>query len=161
MSKIIKISIAILIGLAVFIFTDPSLSLFMPQVSPRVDTLSPTDIKISSINLDIAISPSVVKGNDWQLFDDRVAWLSTSALPGNGNTILYAHDRVGLFGNLSKLKVGDEIMIYFNKWIIYKVIELHAVTPTDVNSILSNRNRLTLFTCEGTFDQKRLVVYAE
>jgi LPXTG-site transpeptidase (sortase) family protein len=162
MSKLIKITIAVFIGLAIFIFTDPSFKSFQNnQTLPQINTTSPTDIKIPSINLDIAISPSIVKGNNWQLFDDRVAWLSTSALPGKGNTILYAHDRVGLFANLYKLKVGDEIMIYYNKWLTYKVTELHAVTPTDISSILSNKNRLTLYTCVGTFDQKRLVVYAE
>ncbi|CAN5318216.1 hypothetical protein BH10PAT1_BH10PAT1_4010 [soil metagenome] len=163
MSKniVFKIVIAVYIGFAVFRLTDPSLKWFKTQNSVTVVSSSPSNIKITKLNLDLAISPSVVKGNDWELFDDRVAWLSTSSLPGKGNTILYAHDRVGLFGNLNKLKIGDEIDVYADKWITYKVTEIHAVFPTDINSILSNKNRLTLYTCEGSFDQKRLVVYAD
>lgn len=121
----------------------------------------PTDIKIPKIKLDVAISGASVSGNNWQLFSDRVAWLSASKVPGRGNTILYAHERAGLFGDLYKLKTGDEIKIFSNEWNTYKVTKMQFVKPNDVNSILSNKNRLTLFTCSGAFDQKRLVVYAE
>ncbi|HWA52072.1 MAG TPA: sortase [Patescibacteria group bacterium] len=157
-----KLIIAVYIGAAVFALTNPSLQWTKPQPT-TISTISnsPTDIKISKINLDLAISPAILKGNEWQLFDDRVAWLSSSALPGKGNTIMYAHDRVGLFANLKNLKPGDEIDIYTNKWIIYKVTQVHAVLPTDVNAVLGTQNRLTLYTCDGSFDQKRLVVYAE
>jgi len=161
---IFKILIASYIGLAVFRLTDPTLKWSRPKSTPTPIVniiLTPTNIKISKLNLDLAVSPSVVKDNNWELFDDRVAWLSTSNLPGKGNTILYAHDRPGLFGDLYKLKKGDQVEIYNNKWFTYKVIEVRKVNPTDVNSILSDKNRLTLFTCNGSFDQKRLVVYAE
>ena len=163
-SLVFKIILAIYLGLAVFRLTDPSLKWFLPKSTPMPAPVlyAPSEIKISKINLDLQVSASVVKDNDWQLFDDRVAWLSTSAKPGNGNTILYAHDRKGLFGDLYKLKVGDEIGLRVNdKWVYYKVTDSHKVLPTDVASILSDQNRLTLFTCNGSFDQKRLVVYAE
>lgn len=165
-NTVFKIIIAVYIGFAAFRLTDPTLKWFSDssvsqQTNVSANVNAPSDIKIPKLNLDLAISPSVVKGNDWEVFDDRVAWLSTSAVPGKGNTILYAHERAGLFGDLYKLKIGDEISVYNGNWITYKVTELHLVKPTDVNSILSNDNRLTLYTCEGTFDQKRLVVYAE
>jgi len=60
------------------------------------------------------------------------------------------------------LKIGDEIEIYEGDTkFSYKVIEVRRIKPTDVDAILSDRNRLTLYTCDGRFDQKRLVVYAE
>lgn len=159
---VISLIIAIYIGFAIFKITDPSLRWFLPKASPfPVIASSPTDIKIPKLNLDLAVSPSIIENNSWQLFDDRVAWLSTSSIPGKGNTILYAHDRTGLFGDLYKLKTGDEIDIYNGGWNTYMVTEIHAVTPTDVNSVFGNENRLTLYTCEGTFDAKRLVVYAK
>jgi LPXTG-site transpeptidase (sortase) family protein len=157
------IIISLYIGLAVFKLTDPNLK--WSKENPSIVQTAvkiPSNIKIPKLNLDLAVSASVVKGNDWEVFDDKVAWLSTSSLPGEGNTILYAHDRVGLFADLYKLKIGDEISIFSNdSWKTYKVIEVRKVLPTDINSILSNRNRLTLYTCNGAFDQKRLVVYAE
>lgn len=166
MSKdsLFKIIIAIYIGAAIFRLTDPTLKWFKTSNQPAsipVNIVPPTEITIPSLSLDLKISPSIVKGNDWQLFDDKVAWLSTSALPGKGNTILYAHDRPGLFGDLYKLKINDVIEIYDGKWNSYKVSEVHKVLPTDIDSVFGDKNRLTLYTCIGSFDQKRLVVYAE
>ncbi len=160
-----RIVVAIYVGLAVFRLTDPTLKWFktfqtsVKQIPVAIDI--PSNIKIPKLNLDLAISPSVVEGNNWEVFDDRVAWLSSSAHPGKGNMILYAHDRKGLFSDLYKLRRGDDINIYEDSWMSYKVTEIRRVKPNDVNSILSDRNRLTLYTCEGSFDQKRLVVYAE
>jgi len=162
MKLIIKILIAIYIGLAIFKLTDPSLHWVKPAptVIPSV-AHAPTEIKIPKISLDIAISPSVLKGNDWQVYDDRVAWLSTSSLLGQGNTILYAHERPGLFLDLYKLKTGDEVDIFDGKWHIYQVKESHIVNPGDINAVFSDKNHITMYTCQGSFDQKRLVVYAE
>src|SRR5688572_23340462 len=106
-AAIFKIITIIYIGLAIFRLTDPNLMWTKENPSTVSTSIKePTNIKIPKLNLDLAVSASVVKGNDWQLFDDRVAWLSTSSLPGEGNAILYAHDRVGLFGDLYKLKKG-------------------------------------------------------
>ncbi|HEX6977598.1 MAG TPA: sortase [Patescibacteria group bacterium] len=122
----------------------------------------PTEIKISNIKIDLPISAGLVDGNTWDLYDDKIAWLATSAVPGEGNVILYGHDRRGLFGDLYKLKVGDVVEVKKgNDWFKYRVSEVHRVLPTDVASILSDKNRLTMYTCDGTFDQKRLVVYAD
>ena len=165
---VFKFLIASYIGVAIFRLTDPTLKWSKTVPTPTSQSngsaysTSPNEIKIGKINLDLKISPSVVKDNDWEVFDDRVAWLSTSALPGKGNVILYAHDRRGLFGDLYKLKSGDEIEVYEGgQKFSYKVTEVHKVLPTDVNSILTDKKRLTMYTCSGTFDQKRLVVYAE
>ncbi len=159
---IISLIIAIYIGIAIFKLSDPSIQWFRPKTTPvAVIESAPTDIRIPKLSLEIAVSPSVIENNVWQMFDDRVAWLSTSSIPGSGNTILYAHDRTGLFGNLYELKISDEIDIYNGSWKTYKVVEIHGVTPTDINAVFGSENRLTLYTCEGTFDEKRLVVYAK
>ena len=162
---VFKIILAVYVGLAVFRLTDPGLKWTKTKPRPGVvlpaSIIPPSEIKIEKINLDLAISPSVVKDNEWEVFDDRAAWLATSSLPGKGNTIIYAHDRQGLFGSLDRLRKGDEIKIYVDKWLTYKVSEVKRVKPSDVEAILSDKNRLTLYTCDGAFDQKRLVVYAE
>lgn len=155
--------IAILGAYIVFMVSDPL------QVTPNtfstplpITKTPPTAIKIDRINKTLPVSAAIVEGNEWQLYSDKVAWLSTSAIAGEGNVILYAHNTWNLFGQLYKLRVGDEIQIQQdNKWISYKVKQYRRVTPSDVNAILSDKNQLTLYTCEGSFDQKRLVVYAD
>ena len=124
--------------------------------------LPPTEIEFPTLKKNLVVSAGVINDGDWDLYDDKVAWLATSAVPGEGNVILYAHNRRHLFGNLNQLKPGDKISVTQGKTkIIYKVRESRNILPTDVNAILSPENQLTLYTCDGSFDQKRLVVYAD
>lgn len=135
-------------------------SLITPTVNPK--PIPPTAINIPKIGKNLPIKPATVRGNNWDMFPDAVAWLSTSAVPGKGNVILYAHDWVNLWADLIRLKPGDDIEIQqSNLWKKYKVTESRAVDQHDIQSILSDKERLTLYTCEGNFDQKRRVVYAE
>lgn len=104
---------------------------------------------------------ALVHDNQWDMFDHAVAWLSTSAVPGEGNVILYAHNRKGLWRDLSRVRPGDTVEVQQDtRWVAYVVTESRTVTPTDVEAVLSDANQLTLYTCEGSFDQKRRVVYA-
>src|SRR3972149_9937058 len=109
------IVVSLYIAGAVFRLSDPVLwgkrideshAVIVPQTK-----LPPTQIKIPKFNLDLLISAGLVDGNTWDLYDDKIAWLATSAVPGEGNVILYGHDRRGLFGDLYKLKVGDLIEV--------------------------------------------------
>ncbi len=121
----------------------------------------PTSIYIPKINKQHVIQAAIVKDNAWQLFDTSVAWLSTSAVPGEGNVILYAHNWKNLWGDLHKLVPGDAIELHQGERShLYTVIESKTVSKHDVEAIFSEDNRLTLYTCEGAFDQKRRVVYA-
>lgn len=131
--------------------------------SPQVVTKQPpTSVYLPRINKRLPIQAAIVKDNNWQLFDNSVAWLSTSAVPGEGNVILYAHDWISLWGDLYKMQIGDRVEVGVNGEVyLYEVTESRAVDKTDVESVLSDQNRLTMYTCEGTFDQKRRVVYAK
>lgn len=136
----------------------------IPPVFPisRVMQKPPTAINIPKIGKNLPIKLATVRGNDWELFDDAVAWLSTSAVPGEGNVVLYAHNWRSLWADLSLLQPGDIIEVQQNEsWKTYQVIQSRAVGRQDIESVLSNENRLTLYTCEGSFDQKRRVVYAD
>jgi LPXTG-site transpeptidase (sortase) family protein len=162
-NTIFRLIFAIYIGLAIFRLSDPQIEWMKNKESKTIiNNQAPTNIKIPKLNLDLAISPSRIKDNNWEVFNDRVAWLSTSSIPGRGNSILYAHNTQGLFANLYKLKTGDEIDIFVDdKWIAFYVTQTKRINPTDIASITSDKNRLTIYTCDGAFDKKRLVVYAE
>ena len=135
----------------------------LQQEAVNVDTkLPPTQITFPKLNKSIVVSASIIDNGVWGLSDDKASWLATSAVPGEGNVIIYAHNRPGLFGNLGALQIGDEIILtQNNKLITYKVRKTLAIKPNQVEAILSPNNQLTLYTCDGTFDQKRLVVYAD
>lgn len=121
----------------------------------------PKSISIRSISIDLAIEPGVITDNKWTLYEDKASWLSTSQTPGYGNVILYAHNKIGLFGSLEKVDIDDEIILSDStNTYIYKVVEKRKINPTDVDTIVSDRNQLTIYTCNGIFDEKRLVVVA-
>jgi LPXTG-site transpeptidase (sortase) family protein len=133
-----------------------------PIVTRTISKIPPSAINIPKIDKNLPVKIASVSGNTWDMFPDAVAWLGTSATPGNGNVILYAHNWRTLWRDLYLLKPGDPIEIQQeNVWKKYTVTESRDVDQHDVKSVLSDKNRLTLYTCEGTFDQKRRVVYAE
>lgn len=175
-TTIFLIIVSLIAGITVYFATGPVISIGqqiltkiqpaitpIPSLSPTPKSkLPPTAINIPKIHKNLPIKSATIHGNDWDLFGDAVAWLSTSAVPGEGNVILYAHDWQSLWADLYLLKPGDIIEVQQNNlWKKYKVTESRAVGLHDTKSILSNKNRLTLYTCEGSFDQKRRVVYAD
>lgn len=124
--------------------------------------LVPEKISFPSLNHTLPVASASIVAGEWTLFPDQASWLSTSAPLTAGNTIIYAHNRVGLFGDLKKLAIGDEIVVSSGgKEFRYQVTELRKVLPDEVNAILSDENQLTLYTCDGRFDEKRLVVVAK
>ncbi len=169
---------SLIVGTAVFLFTSPG---GKNKDAPRIEQaalskedepiitipspttkLPPTAIRIDKLDKSLPISAALVHDNEWDIFDNQVSWLSTSAIPGEGNVILYAHDRPEMFGDLNELEIGDIVeVLQSDEWRQYVVREIRSVTPSDVTAILSENNQLTLYTCEGSFDQKRLVVYAD
>ncbi len=137
-----------------------------PSIQKKVtqrkeELLPPKSIGIKSIGISLMVAPGAIEDNTWTLFLDKASWLVTSKTPGKGNVIIYAHNRPGLFGDLKKVTIGAEIQIDDGKHIHdYVVSEKRKIVPSDVNGVLSDKNQLTLYTCDGVFDQRRLVVIA-
>lgn len=158
---------ALIVGL-LMVKVYPSKILNPKRVSPAAQVLPetqkqgpPITISIPAINLNIPVAPGIIKNNEWTLYDDKAAWLSTSKTPGNGNVIIYAHNWASLFGSLYKVQIGQEIKISTNgKEYTYIISEKRKVLPTDIDAVISDRDQLTLYTCDGSFDQKRLIVIA-
>ena len=87
-----------------------------------------------------------------------------SASPGDaGNTVIFAHARDELFGPIRELKKDDAIYVLTkNSWHKYTVLETKFVEPKDVEVIAPTTDEtLTLYTCSGFLDSKRLIVIAK
>ena len=140
--------------------SSPSPQAILSQ-EEQLQRIPPSQITIDSLGLNLDVAPGIIVNNKWTLYDDKVSWLSTSETPGFGNVIIYGHDRPGLFAPLSKLVVGDEIKIKNgDNTYIYQVAQKRKVLPKDVDAIISDRQQLTLYTCDGSYDEKRLIVIA-
>lgn len=96
-------------------------------------------------------------------------WPDSSTPDKGGNTTLLGHrftytDPRGVFYFLNKVKMGDEIGMFWNsKEYLYKVSNISEVSPTDTAIENPTKDaRLTLFTCTPLWLPKnRLVVVAE
>lgn len=94
----------------------------------------------------------------------------TSTPPEGSNTVIaghrfsYSQDIAKPFYSLDKVKIGDQIIVYWQKQIYkYKVTEKLVVTPsqTSVQNATAD-SRLTLYTCTPLWTaQNRLVIVAE
>ena len=134
-------------------------------VNSSQDTYLPIGIQISSIDISLSITQSEMTGNKWEASTKGVSHLKTSVIPGQiGNAVLYGHNWPNILGNLNKTKVGDNITIIYsdNTKKNFQVEYIMEVAPTET-SILENSSdaRITLYTCSGFLDTKRLVVVAK
>lgn len=124
----------------------------------------PIEIIIPSINIDLKIDPGQIINGVWQTSEKNATFLNSSAVPGNsGNTVIYAHNKETIFGNLPYLSVGQEISIKLKSGKIfnYVVTEKYFVSPNRVDLVSpSNVEELTVYTCWGTFDSQRVVIKA-
>jgi len=90
--------------------------------------------------------------------------LLDSPIPGRiGNSIFYGHNWTSLLGNLVNAKPGQEISIAFGSGEIerFKISYVQVVKPSQTDILnQTNDRRITLYTCTGFLDSKRLVVVA-
>jgi sortase A len=128
---------------------------------------------IESVGLDKTGAMDVPKNAD------NVAWYNLGSSPGQiGNAVLAGHyDKVtgapAVFYTLNKLNIGDEISVTdeFGNKFNYKVTgkKIYAYNNLPLNYIFgsSDKARLNLITCSGTWDQanknysNREVIYSE
>ncbi len=125
---------------------------------------APTLIRVDSLGLELQVIPARIVDQNWQITKDGVSYLTTSPLPGEqGNSVMYGHNWPAILGGLKHIKVGDQIQVQMSngQHFTYTVHFVSVVTP-DQSHIYANTSdyRLTLYTCTGFLDTKRLVVTA-
>jgi len=121
-------------------------------------------IIIPEVSIDLEVKKSKLINGYWEVFDDSAGWGEGSGIPGEkGNQVIFAHARKGLFLPLRFIKVGDKIyLLTDSKWFMYEVKEIKEVYPNQVEVIAPTEDEtLTLYTCSGFADTKRLIVIAK
>jgi len=123
----------------------------------------PTRIIIPSLFIDVPIQISKVKNGFWEISETTASYGQGSAVPGeNSNIVIFAHARPRLFGPLRDITFGSTVyLLTTDSWFQYRVKEIRFVTPTSVEEIKpTTTEELTIFTCSGFFDEKRMIVKA-
>lgn len=157
----------IVAGIFFYVYTQTILSF---KVSPMVvgaahlPSTYPVAITIDTAHINASIIPTTIKDGIWQIAHDKAAFLETSSTPAEGgNIIIYGHNLKNLFGNLYLAKVGDTIKVKTANNLIYEyqVKDIKTVDPSDIDEVTpTDYEVLTVYTCTGLFDSKRLVIKA-
>lgn len=123
----------------------------------------PLRVIIPNVKIDDSIVEAKIINGYWELSENTASYGQGSGIPGKpGNTVIFAHAREGLFYNLKDVKKGDLIYtLTKNKWYKYKINKITAVYPNQTQVIMPTKTEtLTLYTCTGFYDEKRLIVTA-
>ena len=125
---------------------------------------SPIKIEIPSLEILLPITISSYTDGKWSDPGNTVAYWKDSPLPGSqGNSVFYGHNRPNVLGKIKKLSTGDKIMITFSddSKKEFRIVQKQTVTA-DQTHVLGNSEdiRVTLYTCTGFLDSKRLVFTA-
>jgi LPXTG-site transpeptidase (sortase) family protein len=124
---------------------------------------NPVRILIPKANIDLKVVDAQIINGYWELSDNTASYGLGSGHPGTiGNTVIFAHARTGLFYNLKDVKINDIIYVFTkDKWYRYKVGTITAVYPNQTEVLQTTKKEvLTLYTCTGFTDEKRLIVTA-
>lgn len=135
----------------------------MVDFKPTKKESSPVRIVIPKRDIDLDVKFSKIVKGYWEISETNASHGEGSANPGeNGNIVIFAHARAGLFGNLKDISKDEYIYVFTKeKWFRYKVSEIKTVYPKQIQTVAPTDSEvLTLFTCSGFFDEKRLIVKA-
>jgi len=141
------------------------------NVSPVVITKSqyrppaPQRVIIENRGIDLQTTPSEIIDDIWQVSNTDSSYLESSARPNEGgNVVIYGHNTNNIFGKLHNAQIDDIIKVenQDSNIIAYKVDSIQSVTPDTIDYVLpKDEEVLTLYTCTGFLDSKRLVVTAK
>jgi LPXTG-site transpeptidase (sortase) family protein len=124
----------------------------------------PIKISIPTAQVNLSMIESQIVNGVWETSDKFATHLNTSARPNEGgNIIVYGHNLRRIFGPLKQVKKGDEINLTTTdgKVISYQVIAIEIVEPENIDLVLPTKSEvLTVYTCTGWLDSKRLVIKA-
>ena|SRR3972149_6135796 len=124
----------------------------------------PQRILLPELSIDLPVKNSGLIDGYWQVFSDAAGWGEGSGLPGEtGNQVIFAHAKRGLFLPLREVTLGMKVYVLAKeKWYEYEVKEVKEVLPTQVEVIAPTQDEtLTLYTCSGFADSRRLIVVAK
>lgn len=155
-------------------------SLFQPKAPPLTEAKNPIkidselllkektnsppiEILIPSVNIHLPVVEAKIVDGFWEISETTASHGVGSANPKDkGNIVIFAHARVGLFYNLKNIKENDEVYVLTkDSWRKYRVSQITSVYPNQTEVIGPTKNEvLTLYTCSGFSDEKRLIVKA-
>lgn len=124
----------------------------------------PVRLRLPSVSLDLLVVPAYKTGSRWPTTSRGISYLASSPLPGEiGNSIFYGHNWSRILGQLKNSRPGDPLAIVYSdgRTNTFTIQEVKTVGP-NATEILDPADfpQITLYTCTGFLDTRRLVVTA-
>ncbi|MEN9406930.1 MAG: hypothetical protein RLZZ455_146 [Candidatus Parcubacteria bacterium] len=139
-------------------------AVFTRTLSESTTVGVPAQLSIPSLSLSLPIVSAEIEGTSWETSEKAVSYLKSTPVPGKkGNSVLYGHNWPNLLGPLHQIHIGDliEIQGVDGSVSVFRVEFITIVTPDQINILENSKDsRITLYTCTGFLDSKRLVVTA-
>lgn len=133
-----------------------------PKPQEKLISGQPVRIQIPSLHIDLKVVDGYYNSTNktWTLTRDMAQHATMTPQPNNkeGNTFIYAHNRPGVFQALSKLKVGDQVIVTTGNGhtFTYTFRSAYETNPTDTSLFTyEGAPILTLQTCSGIWYQNR------
>lgn len=124
----------------------------------------PVKLEIPSASVAVPVIEQAVINGKWQVPAEAAAHVAQSANPGfPGNIIIYGHNLASVLGKLGTAKPGDSILVTTadGKKHVYSVTVKSVVDPGDISVVKpAATETLTVYTCTGFLDSRRLVIQA-
>lgn len=137
----------------------------LPQVAVARSGEIPVLIKSYPLGVNIKVRESTIQNGIWQVFSDSASHLESSARIGEGgNIIIYGHNKNEILGPIRWAKASTQIELFDEngRKYLYQVIKTEIVDPSNLTYILpTEEETLTVYTCTGFLDSKRLIVVAK
>ena len=146
-------------------FTPTTLSFAsLPNTQRPATNSQPTLLTIPSLEITLPVTPGNVTGNRWPVSYTGLIYVDSTPTPGSvGNSVIYGHNWASLLGPLKHATQGLEIHVTSGDGSTrtFIVDTIQTVSP-DQTSLLNQTAdaRLTLYTCTGFLDTRRLVLSA-
>lgn len=130
---------------------------------PNARAAAVTHIRIPD-RIDLAVEEMQFGSTGWGVATRGASIASISARPGEtGNIIIYSHNWRRLFGPLQQVKIGDQVALATSDGATYTytIQSRSVVDPSQIDALRPTTSEvLTLYTCTGLLDTKRLVLQA-
>ena len=140
----------------------------LAEITAALIVLQPPDwILIPALGISIPVveseygvkAPSGRITWDFSFITDEAGWLDTTAEPGEGNTVIGAHNP-GPFSDVRTLEEGTQVIVHEgHTYHIYNVVDSYRVWATDTRPTEETDDpQLTLLTCTERDDIRQVVV---
>lgn len=136
-----------------------------PLVQGDASGVMPVAIKAADLNIAVPLELGSITNDEWVLSDEAANYLDVSGKIGeSGNIVIYGHDKKSIFGNFKEAQTGQVVHLTGSdgQEREYTITNIFETTPENVDVIQPTEHELlTIYTCTGWRNSKRLIVQAE